>query len=114
MNDNATSIETIFEKVEDYGKTTIELIKLNAIDKSAEAVSTLSVKLAIFVIVALSVLTVNIGLSLWIGEMLGKIYYGFFVMAGFYMLISLVLYIFRDQWIKIPVSNAIITHMLKK
>ena len=28
---------------------------------------------------------VNVGLSLWIGELLGKAYYGFFAVAGFYL-----------------------------
>jgi phosphoglycerol transferase MdoB-like AlkP superfamily enzyme len=114
MNNSATSIETLFERAEDYSKTTIELIKLSAIDKSAELVSSLAARLAIFMVVALFILIINIGLAMWIGELLGKTYYGFFAVGGFYVLISILLYAFRNQWIKTPVSNSIINQMLKK
>lgn len=114
MNDNQTPIEALFEKAEDYSKTTLELFKLNAIDKTAEIVSSLAVRLAILLAVVLFVLVFNIGVALWIGELLGKTYYGFFVVAGIYALITILLYLFRNRWIRYPVSNAIITQMLKK
>jgi hypothetical protein len=114
MNNNTTPIESLIERAEDYSKTTIELFKLNAIDKSADVVSSLATQLAIFTAVVLFTLTINIGIALWIGELLGKAYYGFFIVGGFYTIIALLLHTFREQWIKTPVSNSIITHMLKK
>jgi hypothetical protein len=114
MNDNATPIKTLLEKAEDYGKTTMELLKLTAIDKSAAIVSSLAAQLVVVIVVALFILTITIGIALWIGEALGKSYYGFFVIAGGYALIATLLYIFRRQWIKTPVSNAIISQMLQK
>ena len=56
----------------------------------------------------------NIGLALWIGEVLGYSYCGFFVVAAFYLLLALLIYWFRNQWIKNPVSNFIISQSLKK
>ncbi|MDQ3142421.1 MAG: hypothetical protein M3Q56_09275 [Bacteroidota bacterium] len=114
MDDNATAIESLFEKAEDYGKTSIELFKLNAIDKSAEIISSLVEKLVIFLVLALFVLVVNIGIALWLGEILGKTYYGFFIISAFYGLLALILHLFRHEWIKYPVSNSIITKMLKQ
>ena len=113
MNGNATPVESLFEKGEEYGKTTIELIRLKAIGKSAEVVSSITAGFALTIVAALSVLIVNIGIALWLGELLGKSYYGFFVMAGFYSLVATVLYTFRRQLIKTPVSNSIIAQMLK-
>jgi hypothetical protein len=111
---NASPIETLFAKAEDYGKTTIELFKLNAIDKSADVVSSLVSRLAILMVVALFILIISIGMALWIGELLGKSYYGFFVIGGFYALIAILLYTFRHQWLKYPVNNSIIAQMLKQ
>lgn len=113
MNDNATPVARLFEKVEDYCKTTIELYKLKAIDHTAGVVSSFSVRLAIFMVVALFTLFISIGFAWWIGEYLGKIYFGFFVIGGFYLLIAIVLFIFRHRWIKYPVSNYIITQFTK-
>ncbi len=114
MKDNATPIETLFEKAENFSKTTIELFKMNAIDKSAEVASTLAVHLVISMVVALFTLIINIGIALWIGEMLGKYYYGFFIVGAFYIFLIILLYTFRNQWIKYPISNSIISQILKE
>jgi len=114
MNDTATTIETLVEKAGDYTKTKIELFKLSAVDKSADVVAGLATKLAVAIVVAVFVFSLNIGIALWIGEMLGRACYGFFIIAGCYGLVALLLYIFRHQCIKTPVSNAIITQMLPK
>jgi phosphoglycerol transferase MdoB-like AlkP superfamily enzyme len=113
MTDNTTPIATLFERAEDYGKTTLNLFKLNAIDKSADVVSSLVSRLAVIMAVVFSVLIISIGLSLWIGELLGNTYYGFFIVGGFYALIAILLQVFRHDWIKYPVSNSIIKQLLK-
>lgn len=114
MENKTTPIENLFEKAEDYTKTSIELLKLNAIDKSADFVSFIAARVILFTGVALFFLIGNIGIALWVGEILEKTYYGFFAVAAFYALLSIVLYVFREQWIKIPVSNSVITQLLKK
>jgi phosphoglycerol transferase MdoB-like AlkP superfamily enzyme len=114
MNDNATPSEMLFQRVEDYSKTIIELGKLHAVDKSADMASSLVSRLAVFLIVALSVFIISIGIALWIGNVLHNSFYGFFIVGGFYALVALLLYTFRNQWIKYPVSNSIISQMLKQ
>lgn len=114
MDDNASPIATLFERVEDYSKTTVELFKLNAIDKSAEVVSSLVFIFAICITVALSLLIVNIGFALWIGKYFDDSFYGFIIIGGFYAILALLLYIFRNQWIKYPVSKSVINKMLKQ
>jgi phosphoglycerol transferase MdoB-like AlkP superfamily enzyme len=108
MTDTATSIETLFEKAQDYSKTSLELLKLNAIAKSSDVTSTLMSRLIIFMVVALSVMIINVGIALWISDLLGKVWYGFFIVGIFYALLSLILFFFRHQLIKNPIQNAII------
>jgi hypothetical protein len=48
-----------------------------------------------------------------IGKWMGEIYYGFFVMAGFYALVGLIIYASRDRIIKTPLYNSIINKILK-
>lgn len=114
MTDNATPIATLFERVEDYGKSTMELLKLNAIDKSADVVSSLVSRLAVLMTLALSIIIINIGFALWIGKELGETYYGFLIIGLFYTLVTLLLHVFRNQWVKNPISNSIIKQMLKE
>jgi hypothetical protein len=114
MDAGATPIETLLERAENYAKTSVELIKLSTIDKTSDVVSSLMSRLAVFMIVALFAFVINIGLSLWIGDMLGKNYYGFFAVAGFYLLLVGVFYTYRTRMIKHPIQNSIIAEMLKE
>ena len=106
-------IESLIEKGEEYGKTTIELLKLKTLDKSADVASNLVSWLIVLVFAILFFLILNIGVALWLGEILGKAYYGFFIVSGFYGLLALIFGIFRKQLIKTPVNESIINQVLE-
>jgi phosphoglycerol transferase MdoB-like AlkP superfamily enzyme len=114
MTDNTTPIATLFERAEDYTKTTIKLFKLNAVDKSAELVSSLFSLLVVILAVVLSIVIISIGGALWIGKLLGDSFYGFFIIGAFYLFVAFLLHVFRKQWLKYPVSNSIIKKMMKE
>ena len=109
MIDDTTPIATLFERAEDYANTTIKLVKLNAVDKSAEIVSSLFSMLVVSMTVVLSIIIISIGAALWIGKQLGDSFYG-----AFYLLTAILLRIFREQWLKYPISNSIIRQIKKK
>lgn len=113
MNDSTTPIEALFEKAENYSKTTLELLKLTTIDKTADVVSTLSNQLTLIILATMFTLMVNIALALWIGQYLGGMFYGFFVMGGVYLIATSMIYAFGNDWIKKPVNNSMINLMLR-
>jgi len=113
MNEQSDLINSLIEKGEQYGKTTLELLKLKTLDKSADVASNIVSWLIVVIFAVLFFLILNIGIALWIGELLGKSYYGFFVVAGFYALLALIFGIFRKQLIKNPVNNSIIDQVLE-
>ena len=113
MEEKSGLVEELFEKGEQYGKTTFELLKLKTLDKSADVVSNLVSWLIVVVFAVLFFLIMNIGIALWIGELLGKSYFGFFVVSGFYALLALVFGIFRKQLVKKPLNNSIIEQVLE-
>jgi len=67
----------------------------------------------ILVIFILFFVNLNIGLALFLGALLGKSWLGFIIVSGGYAIIGFVVYLFRERWIKQPVSNSIITQLLK-
>lgn len=112
METQSNTIEMLVESVEQYGKTNIELYRLKAISKSADILSSLAVRITVIVFFALFFFILNIGIALWIGDLLNKYYYGFFIVASFYALAGFVFYAFRDKWIKTPLKNSIIIQAL--
>ena len=113
MDEQTGLIESLIEKGEQYGKTTLELLKLKTLDKSADVASYLVSWLIVLIFAVLFFLILNIGVALWLGELLGKSYYGFFIVAGFYALLALIFGVFRKQLIKNPVNNSIIEQVLE-
>lgn len=114
MENRTTTLEKLIEKIEIYVKTTFDLFGCNLVYKSADIISVIAAKLSIATVVVLSFLFASIGLALWIGEQLEKIYYGFFIVAGAYVLLACILSILKNIWIKRPISNFIIKQTLKK
>jgi len=114
MEDNAKLFESLLERAAEYGKVSYELAKLKALDKTSDAVSSLVPHSIVFVLVTVFLLFLNMGLALWIGEMLGKVYLGFFVVAAFYGVIGLVLHFFMHNWLKTIVCNYFIKHFVKQ
>jgi len=113
MEDNAKLIETLFEKATDYGKTSFELVKLKAIDKTSDIVSSVIPHSAVIVLLTLFMLFLNLGIAFWLGEILGKIFFGFFIVAGFYILVGIVLHFFMHNWLKNLIYDYFIKQALK-
>ena len=106
-------MKALFEKAEQYVRTSVELLKLKAIDKAADTISTIVSRLAMVIFIIFFLFIFSIGIALYLGDLLGKAYFGFFIMAGFYMLLGILIKIFGDTWLKVPVFNAIIKKALK-
>ncbi len=105
-------IESLFEKLGLYGKTTYELSKLRAVQKSTDVASSVVARAVAIVILSLFVFILSIGIALLLGEWLGKFYYGFFVVAAFYLLVGVICLFHLHKWIEKPISNLIISQVL--
>lgn len=113
MDNTATNIELLYDKAKKYTETSMELFRLNAIDKTADVASSLMARMAIVMVVAMFTLFINIGIGLFIGKMLGEYYLGFMIVSLFYLILAIVLHLFRNQFIKIPITNLVIEKLLK-
>lgn len=113
MEDNGNLLESLLEKATEYGKTSFELIKLKTIDKTADVVSSLVPNSVVIILISSFLLFLNLGLALWLGDLLGKAFYGFFVVAAFYILAGLFIHFFMHKRIKKLVGNYFIKNVLK-
>lgn len=113
METPAHGFETLFEKAELYGKTSLELTKLKSLETTTTVAAIVLSRLAVIIILTIFVLFVNIGVALLLGDLLGRYYYGFLIVSGFYLITGIVLHFFLYKWIKRPLSNFIITQVLQ-
>lgn len=107
-----TSFETLLERAEDFTRTNLELIKLKAVDKISDGASSAASKIAGLFFFIMFFLLASVGLSLWLGSVLGEAWLGFLIVAGFYGILCAVLLFIKHNWLKKIVGNSIIKSML--
>lgn len=106
-------ITTLFGQIKDYATNRLELAKLKTIDKTAATVSAIAIGLALFVVFFIFFLVLNIGIGFLIGHYVGGAHWGFLILAGFYLLVGLILFAARNKIFKTPITTMLIQKMLK-
>ncbi|MBK7233021.1 MAG: hypothetical protein IPH93_12365 [Saprospiraceae bacterium] len=104
--------EPLFERAQNYLETTLDLYKLKAIEQISGVFSTFIIRAVILMVLILFVLMLSIGMAIWLGEIFGKMYYGFMCIAGFYAIVSLIFYFLLQKKAKESIQNSIISQML--
>lgn len=112
MKSTIDQMENLVEKVKSYALTNIEIIKLKSIGILIDVTNSLIVKFTFFILISLFLFFASFGLALYLGKLLGNLYYGFFIISGFYLLAGIICYFFLLKWIKKPVSESIIRKTL--
>jgi hypothetical protein len=113
MEEKANMIESLLDKAVDYGKSNYELGKLKVIDKTTDVVSSVIPHFIIIYVIASILLLINLGAAFWIGAILGKVYFGFFVVAAFYVVLGIVIHFFMYNRIKKIFGNYMIKQVFK-
>lgn len=113
MEQKTKPIEALLEKAVEYGKTSLELAKLKALDKTSEVLSSIIPHSVIILLIASFFLFLNLGLAFWIGEFLGKIYFGFFIIAIFYGFVGVFIRLFMFKLLKRKIGNYMVKLLFK-
>lgn len=100
--------EELATDVKEYVNNRIAYAKLGVAEKSSKLLSQL-ITVAVLAIVLLFILifgsaSAAYALSAWIGQP----YSGFLIVAGFYLLIGIIIWIARDRMLRIPIMNSLI------
>ena len=113
MEENPKMLESLVDQAKDYGQSGLILIKLKALDKSSDVLSSAFSNFIGPAIICVFLFFANIGLAIWIGEMLGSMNAGFFIVAAFYLVVAIFMHVFLRKWIKRLTQNLIIKNVLK-
>jgi hypothetical protein len=95
MENNTNNIDPLLAKVEQFGRNQLELMKLQLLDKFAHFLAQLIARLLLLSIIILCFIFFSIALAIWLGTLLGAIYYGYLCIAfGYGLLAILVKYFY--------------------
>ncbi len=105
-------IESLLEEAANYGKISLALLKLKALDKTSEVISSLIFGFVVSAFMMSFLFFLSMGLAMWLGEIIGKTYYGFLIVAAFYAITGIVIYFFMRQSMKRFILNYFIKLIL--
>ena len=106
-------IDELLSDANDFLETKAQLWKLKATESLADVSGELASGLGMIGIIAFVVMLFSVGIALLIGDLLGKSFYGFFIVGGAYFIFGLICYICRNRWLKEPFSSLLIKKILK-
>lgn len=107
-----TLIESLFGQSKEYGINKLELYKLKLVDKTSNVATLVIAGVALFVVFFIFFTVLNIGIALLIGDLVGKAYLGFLILAAVYAIAGLVLFKGRNKFFKEPITGMLIRKFL--
>jgi len=114
MKDTLEKLEGLTDHVQEYINTRVELTKLRIAEKTSLVLGNI-IAAAIVGLLFLFVLIFGSIAGAWaLSEVIGKPYSGFLIVAGFYLLLGIILWLGRGRFIRFPVMNALIKLLHKK
>jgi hypothetical protein len=93
----ALSPEKWIENLEGYLDARIKLAKFDAREAAIHIISNSIIYAALLSVAIIALILLNIGLGLWLGNLTGKYFYGFFILAAFYLLLSGIIFLKKDD-----------------
>jgi hypothetical protein len=114
MINDSNNLEELTDHLKDYIQTNIDIVRLDASGRLAKLSSTVISSVIIGFIVNLFIICISIGAGFYFGSLLGNTFTGFFIVAGIYFLLILILYFSRNKLLINPIRNAIVGTLLEE
>lgn len=108
-----SKVEELAGSVKDYVNTRIESIKLNAAEKSSFVIANGVAGVVVAIMILFFLGLASIALSIVLGEWIGKMWVGFVIVACFFLLLGIIVWLARGKLIRLPVMNALIQQLFK-
>jgi hypothetical protein len=114
MENTGTENQTILEHVKGYYTTKLEILKLRGVEKTADVLSALFSGMILFVLGFVFLLLLTLGLIIKLAQYFNSTFTGFLVVSGLYLLVMLMLLVFRKSLLRGPLMNYFAGRLLKK
>lgn len=114
MSETLKKVEELTDHVKDYITTKVEITKLRLAEKTSLTIGNIIAALVVAVLFLFVILFGSIAGAWALSDYIGKNYAGFLIVAGFYLLVAIIVWLARGKLIRFPVMNAIIKMLHKK
>jgi hypothetical protein len=107
------NLEELTISLKEYILLNVELIKLEATNQLSKFGASFVSSLVAGISVLLCLITLSIGVGFYLSALLGNSYIGFLIIAAFYFVLTIIVFLTRKRCIEKPVCNKIIEKILE-
>jgi hypothetical protein len=112
MQEENNPFEKLTDNLKEYANMRYDIVTLKITQKAANIGSQTTAILLIGIVMSFFLLFINISVALYLSSLLDSRYIGFFIVAGFYFVLSLIFIIGRKKLIINPLRNLIVKQIL--
>lgn len=107
--DLKTKVSHLKEHVSDYVNTYVQIAKAKAVRGASNATAGIAIGITAFFFAFFFLFFVGFGLGWWLGKVFNNMAAGFFAVAGFYLLLCVLLFALRKKVIVPMIQKMIIS-----
>lgn len=107
-------LASLADKATSYGRKSLELLKLKTAEKTVDILSVVVPSVVVCALSGFFILFLSIGGALWMGEVLGELYYGFLAVAAFYGILAVAIRWLAWALIKRKVADFFVRQIFKE
>jgi len=111
MEKTFAKAEELVDSVKEYINNRIDAVKLSAAEKGSAIAANLLAGIFVALILFLFIIFAGIAVAFVLGEWMGKMWLGFLLVAGLYLLLAIMVWATRGRIIRLPVMNGLIKQL---
>ena len=104
----------LFSNIKEYASVTKELAILTVAEKTSSAAAGAAAGGVLAILGFFAFLFANLTAGFYLSELIGNSWAGFLVLTGFYLLLTLIVYLTQEKMIKKPIENGMIKKIFKE
>jgi uncharacterized membrane protein YqjE len=113
MQNSFEKIEELAAHVKEYINNRISIIKLNTAEQTSRVASYLIAIAMALTFFLFFIIFSSIALAYVFAEWTGKLYWGFLIVAGIYLLLGIIIWAARVKLLQLPIMNALLRELFK-
>ena len=107
-------LAALMQYLKDYLSTSISVVKLKAADKTSKIAANLIAGVIVFFFFLFFIIFASVGFVYLLARWTGEMFWGFFIIANVYLLLSILVWRTRERWVRIPILKGILKQLFKE
>lgn len=100
--------EELAGHVKEYVNTRLRSVKLSAAEKTSKIAANLIALTITMAIMLFFMVFASIALAFVLAEWTGKLYWGFLIVAGLYLLFAVIIWMAKERLLQLPIMNSLL------